>query len=228
MPLVRGVSAHAYRLAARLYRGTFGRGPTADRFARSLTGWVRQVGRFSDLASPVAIDGAVPVFVPGLKVEVTADPRELQEMWRLVRRAWENLGHTRPLHSVLTDSRYLPGCMQDAEADFWQSGESEATVVAGYLTDLGLVKLKDAALLEYGCGVGRVTVPIAGLVRQVTGYDLSEPHLKLARERAAHSGCSNIRLVLLNNPIDTEFEPCDIFYSRIVLQHNPPPIIGMC
>jgi SAM-dependent methyltransferase len=223
---VRWVGAHAYWLAARVYRGTVGRRPSADRIARSLIGWVRHVGTAPDLASPVAIDGAVPVFVPRLRVEVAAGPRELEQMWSLVRRAWESLGQERPFHSVLTEDRYMPGHVSEAEAHFWQSGESEATVLAGYLADLGLVRLHDAALLEYGCGVGRVTVPLAGLVRQVTAYDLSEPHLKLARERAALSGRRNVRMILLDNPIDTDFEPCDIFYSRIVLQHNPPPIIG--
>jgi SAM-dependent methyltransferase len=226
MASVGRAGARAYRLAARLYRGTLGRSSQADRVARSFVDWVRQVGRLSDLTCPVAVDGALPVFVPKLEVETSARPDELRQMWNVVRQAWESLGKERPFHSVLTEDHYLPRQLDEAQAQFWQSGEIEAGALAGYLADLGLVKLNDASLLEYGCGVGRVTVPLAGLVKQVTAYDLSEPHLKLARKRAALSGRSNVRIVLLDNPIDTDFEPCDIFYSRIVLQHNPPPIIA--
>jgi SAM-dependent methyltransferase len=223
---MRQLSAHAYRLAARAYRHTLGRNPATDRFARGVIDRFRESRWVRNLASPLAVDGALPVFLPLLAIETTASPQELRDMWTQTRQAWERLGSERPFHSVLTEPRYLPGTFADAEPEFWRSGESEATVLAGYLADLGLLKLEDTSALEYGCGVGRVTVPLAGHVRTMTAYDLSAPHLALARERAALMGRSNVRLVLLENPLGAEFDSCDLFYSRIVLQHNPPPIIG--
>jgi SAM-dependent methyltransferase len=223
---MRQLSKHAYRLATRAYRHTLGRNPATDRIARGVIARFRESRWVSNLASPLAVDGALPVFLPQLAIETTASPQELREMWTQTRQAWEQLGSERPFHSVLTEPRYLPGTFAEAERDFWQSGESEASVLAGYLADLGLLKLENASALEYGCGVGRVTVPLAGHVRTMTAYDLSAPHLALARERAALMGRSNVRLVLLENPLGAEFDSCDLFYSRIVLQHNPPPIIG--
>jgi SAM-dependent methyltransferase len=223
---MRQLSAQAYRLASHAYRHTLGRHPATDRVARSVIDRVRQSRWVRSLASPLAVDGALPVFLPKLTIETMASPQELREMWTQTRQAWERLGSERPFHSVLTEPRYLPGTFADAEREFWQSGESEATMLAGYLADLGLIKLEDASALEYGCGVGRVTVPLAGYLRNVTACDLSAPHLALARERAALMGRNNVRLLLLENPIEAEFAPCDLFYSRIVLQHNPPPIIG--
>src|SRR5262249_3864755 len=120
----------------------------------------------------------------------------------------------------------LPARFAESEIEFWRSGETEANILAGYLADLGLMQLDEASVLEYGCGVGRVTMPLAEKARQGTAYDFSEPHLALARKRAAALGRTNVQLMQLDNPLDVAFEPCDLFYSRIVLQHNPPPLIG--
>jgi len=220
------LAAQAYRMAARVYRGTLGRNQHTDRVTRRVVDWVRQVGRLRDLASPVAVGGALPVFLPKLEVETSAKPQELQDMWKAVRRAWERLGSDQPFHSVLTEARYLPGRFAESEAEFWRSGETEANVLAGYLANLGLLRLGDASVLEYGCGVGRVTMALADQARQVNAYDFSESHLALARERGTALGRTNVRLMLIDSPLDIAFEPCDLFYSRIVLQHNPPPIIG--
>lgn len=219
-------TARAYRMARRIYRSTLGCSPSADRVARSAVDWIRQTGTLRDLTSPVSIDGDLPVFLPKLEIETSAKPQELHDMWREVRRAWERLGGERPFHSVLTQPRYLPTRFASSEDEFWRSGESEAYVLADYLADHGMARLRDASVVEYGCGVGRVTMPLAGLVGQLTAYDLSEPHLKLAQARAAQLARTNVRLVLLTSPLAAEFAPCDLFYSRIVLQHNPPPIIG--
>jgi hypothetical protein len=53
-----------------------------------------------------------------------------------------------------------------------------------------------------------------------------EPAERLrAIERALALGRTNIRLIALGD-LPAAFEPCDAFYSKIVLQHNPPPLIG--
>jgi len=53
-----------------------------------------------------------------------------------------------------------------------------------------------------------------------------EPAERLrAIERSLALGRTNIRLIALGD-LPAAFEPCDAFYSKIVLQHNPPPLIG--
>jgi SAM-dependent methyltransferase len=142
-----------------------------------------------------------------------------------VRLTWESLGDERPFHSVLTEQQYLPDRIGETEAQFWESGRAEAEQLAHYLGSIGFASSKDLTVIEYGCGVGRVTVPLAAIANEVIGYDISEPHLKLARQRALALGRTNIRLIALGD-LPAAFEPCDAFYSKIVLQHNPPPIIG--
>src|SRR5262249_40413585 len=142
------LAARAYRMAAQVYRGTLGRNQAADRVTRRIVDWVRQVGQLRNLASPVAIAGALPVFLPKLEVETSAKPQELRDMWQEVRRAWERLGGDRPFHSVLTEARYLPARFAESEIEFWRSGETEANGLAGHLAALGLMQLDEASVFE--------------------------------------------------------------------------------
>jgi 2-polyprenyl-3-methyl-5-hydroxy-6-metoxy-1,4-benzoquinol methylase len=166
-----------------------------------------------------------PVFMPRLAVETTSDPDDLRELWARTRRAWEKLGERRPYHSVLTDERYAPEKFDEFEPEFWQSGEDEAAQLAGYLADIRSARLADAVVLDFGCGVGRVTIPLARMARSVVGYDISERHLGIARARASALGLDNVRLFAIGEGLPTALERCDVFFSRIVLQHNPPPVI---
>jgi SAM-dependent methyltransferase len=166
-----------------------------------------------------------PILMPRLCINTSADPDELRRLWQRVRLAWEGLGERQPFHSVLTQDRFLPSGLSESETQFWETGEIEAQRIADYLAD-GHMKLAEATVLEFGCGVGRVTIPLAALSGRVVAYDISEPHLALGRARAAALGRTNIRMIAIGDALPDEFAACEVFYSRIVLQHNPPPVIG--
>jgi SAM-dependent methyltransferase len=176
--------------------------------------------RASGLAPP-------PVLMPRLRIDTSATADELRRLWQRVRLAWESLGERRPFHSVLTEDRFLPSALSESEKKFWETGDIEAQQLADYLAGADHIKLADATVLEFGCGVGRVAIPLAALSGRVIAYDISEPHLALGRARAAALGRTNIRMIAIGDALPGEFEACDVFYSRIVLQHNPPPIIGL-
>jgi 2-polyprenyl-3-methyl-5-hydroxy-6-metoxy-1,4-benzoquinol methylase len=155
----------------------------------------------------------LPVFTPPLKVDTSADADALRQLWQNVRLTWESLGDERPFHSVLTEQQYSPDRIGESEAQFWESGRAEAEQLAHYLRSIGFASCKDLTVIEYGCGVGRVTVPLAAIAKEVIGYDISDPHLKLARQRALALGRTNIRLITLGD-LPAAFEPCDVFIQR--------------
>ena len=79
--------------------------------------------------------------------------------------------------------------------------------------------------MEYGCGVGRCTVWLARRFRRVVAFDISQPHLDAARVATAARGIDNVEFVLVRGPDDlSALNGADVFYSILVLQHNPPPI----
>jgi trans-aconitate methyltransferase len=81
--------------------------------------------------------------------------------------------------------------------------------------------------MEYGCGVGRVTPHLAAMFSRLIGVDISASHLVLATQSVKRSGVANAELRLATPPDFGMAEPIDLWFSRLVLQHNPPPIMAM-
>jgi SAM-dependent methyltransferase len=60
----------------------------------------------------------------------------------------------------------------------------------------------------------------------VIGLDISAGNLEICRAYLQQTGKSNAEARLIHSLMDFEELPaCDVFFSLIVLQHNPPPII---
>jgi SAM-dependent methyltransferase len=164
---------------------------------------------------------ALPLDLPANPVEVAVSPATLEALLAHVRRTWERLGAERPHHSVLTVPRFLPDALEANEPEFWASGEREAAVLERILARHGVARLERLALTELGCGVGRLTGPLARRFASVAAYDISAPHLEIARTRARNATFHQLR------DLPIRFEPADVFYSWIVLQHNPPPVMAL-
>ena len=80
--------------------------------------------------------------------------------------------------------------------------------------------------LELGCGVGRVTGSLAKRFATVTAVDISAAHLRVAQDYLNGQRLSNVSYRHLEAIEDVSRLPdFDVFYSRIVLQHNPPPVM---
>jgi SAM-dependent methyltransferase len=164
--------------------------------------------------------------LPPLRIDWRATPSQLEAAWSKVRTTWEHLGKARPHFSVLTNPHFLPEKIDRSIDRFWSSGEAEVKGIERALARHGLPKdLSGLACVEYGCGVGRVSVPLARRFGKVHAYDISAAHLALAKARAAECGQSNVRFHQCKGSPRGVLEGCDFFYSRIVFQHNPPPII---
>ena len=91
-------------------------------------------------------------------------------------------------------------------------------------TGIDIRKLK--SVLELGCGVGRSTIWLAEVFPQVFAADVSAPHLRIAAEAATAFRRRNIEFLHVDSIARlAELPAFDAFFSIIVLQHNPPPLI---
>ena len=160
------------------------------------------------------------------EVDSNATEEELAACVAAVRAAWTHLGAVKPHFSVLTDARYLPGASAKDLDDLWHSGEAEAATVERTLRRHGFTNLADKTCVELGCGVGRVTLGLAKRFAVVNGYDISTGHLLVARARATRDQVRNAIFRWCKDRVIPDLERCDVFYSRIVFQHNPPPVIA--
>ena len=116
---------------------------------------------------------------------------------------------------MLTDPRFLRANLtDDARREFFATGDSD---VDALLDTIGAEAPSTA--LDFGCGVGRLTLALARRVASVTGCDIAPGMVAEARRNAATLGVTNAEFVTsLDALADRRF---DLVCSLIVFQHIP-------
>lgn len=136
-----------------------------------------------------------------------------------VKDVYEKWGREDPLYAVLTrkDRR---GNRWDTEA-FFARGREEVRDVLDYLEGLELA-VQPGHALDFGCGVGRVTLALADHFEKVVGVDIAESMVERARDFNPHG--ERVRYLVNSEPDLALFDDgtFDFVYSNIVLQHIPP------
>ena len=165
---------------------------------------------------------------PAMSTQASFSPTERRAMWDHIADVWSNFGDTDPFWSVLTEERWRARNMENAAilASFYETGEGEVRRLEAWMKRNGLHLGPDAICAEYGCGVGRITHALARRFNRTVALDISPPHLEAARSRLFDQGIKNVEFVLVRDEADLDqLAGADLFYSIIVLQHNPPPIM---
>jgi SAM-dependent methyltransferase len=130
---------------------------------------------------------------------------------------WERFAQTDPLWAICADPRKREGRWQESE--FFESGRREIATVLQCLSSMGLTPANDAPVLDFGCGVGRLTRALAGHFTECHGVDIAPTMIEKAR--AYHQAEPRCRFHL-NESSDLRIFPDGRFgfiYSSIVLQH---------
>jgi SAM-dependent methyltransferase len=159
-------------------------------------------------------------------IATDADPEGLALMTNHIRAVWSRYGREEAYYSVLTNPAFLRERVgvHDIET-FYATGLAELDGFERVCRRNGLEPDPRWSIFELGCGVGRVGEAFASRYQSYAGADISADHLAIARRRFAERGWSNTRLLLLE-PFLAGDLTYDVFFSVIVLQHNPPPIMS--
>lgn len=136
---------------------------------------------------------------------------------------WEEFAADDPYFSVLTDPEFR-GAADKAEARqrFFASGEGFVESLFGRIANCGGSHFAEWQALDFGCGVGRLLVPMAKRCHSVTGVDVSPSMLKEAATVLAGADISNARLFSTDQFLHEPHGSYDLVNSFIVLQHIPP------
>ena len=157
------------------------------------------------------------------QIETSASEEELAVLFGQMEAAWRRLGEESPYHSVLASQATGPRG-SDVEA-FRASGRAEVEALMRTLERSGPLPAH-ATLLEVGCGMGRMTIPLATRFERVVAMDISASHLAAARAYAEEAGVRNAEFRLLQSVDALAAGAFDIVLCFQVLQHNPPPVIA--
>ena len=139
-----------------------------------------------------------------------------------LQRTWDELGRTDPLWAVLSLPDKRGGRWELDE--FLATGVREIDEVLAKVEALGLGPVFGKAL-DFGCGVGRLTQPLAARFQEATGVDIAPSMIERAKSINVHG--DRCRYVLNDRDdlgifSDGSF---DFIYSSITLQHMPRPLM---
>lgn len=166
--------------------------------------------------------------LPASIVQSEVADTDLAALWRHIAIQWAQLGVEDPYWSVASTEEYRSHNMSHQEVvdRFYASGKSDLDRLLAYLGRNGLALPSGGICVDFGCGLGRVTLWLAQHCEKVIACDVSDAHLALARRNLAERGVDNVEFVHIADMADLKrLHGADFFHSIIVLQHNPPPII---
>lgn len=134
---------------------------------------------------------------------------------------WNELCQYDPLWAILTDENKKDGKWDKNE--FFKTGEHEIDDIIKYINSFGL-NINTERALDFGCGVGRLTLPLANYFKEVHGVDISQSYIDLADE---YNDSKEKVLYHVNESYDLKLFPdyyFDFIYTNITLQHIKPSI----
>jgi len=136
-----------------------------------------------------------------------------------MKKEWNERTKMNPLFVIATDH-------SETEEDFWNSGIDECNDILGINTERyqKIIENKDTSsmnVLEIGCGIGRILIPMRKIFGNVTGIDISSEMVQLGQKYV--SDIPNCSIVENNGTDLAEFSDnsFDFCYSFIVFQHIP-------
>jgi ubiquinone/menaquinone biosynthesis C-methylase UbiE len=136
-----------------------------------------------------------------------------------MKKEWNERTKMNPLFVIATDH-------SDTEEDFWNSGIGECDDILGINTERfkKIIENKETSkmnILEIGCGIGRILIPMSKFFGSVIGIDISSEMVQLGQKYV--SDIPNCNIVENNGTDLAEFSDnsFDFCYSFIVFQHIP-------
>jgi SAM-dependent methyltransferase len=136
--------------------------------------------------------------------------------------SWENWGKKNPYYGVLTDDKFRRENLNDElKAEFMGTGRLHVErVLAMAGRHCGALTSRKSAL-DFGCGVGRLVLPLAGIFERVTGVDISSAMLKVAEQNCAERGIHNVEFARSDDGLTQVNGKFDFIHCYLVLQHVP-------
>ena len=132
---------------------------------------------------------------------------------------WDSHAKTDPLWAILSDPSKVGRGWNLQE--FMATGRREVSLLMYQIRALSL-SVDRAAALDFGCGVGRLTQPLAQYFESVIGVDVSPEMIRLAEQ--INSNPDRVRYVCNVRPDLSVFaaNQFTFMYSNVVLQHIEP------
>jgi SAM-dependent methyltransferase len=139
-------------------------------------------------------------------------------MTRDTDRDWEVIAEHNPFFGVLSNEQFLGRSLPDHVLDeFYATGEADVAHVAAMVERATGGPPPTGVVLDFGCGVGRLSLALARRADRVIAVDVAEAMLAVGREQAARQGVRNVEFTATLPQVEVDW-----VNSLIVFQHIPP------
>ncbi|MGI0489680.1 class I SAM-dependent methyltransferase [Pantanalinema rosaneae CENA516] len=137
-------------------------------------------------------------------------------------RVWEYYGQQDPYYGVLTWDEYKRENLDAAAIErFFASGQSYIDLVLQTIHQHLDPEFCPTRALDFGCGVGRLVIPLAAICQSAIGVDISTAMLQEAERNCQRFGVSNVELLQSDDQLSQLQGSFDLINSFIVFQHIP-------
>ena len=136
---------------------------------------------------------------------------------------WEYFGKKCPYYGVVSWERFRPESFDaQAKTEFFETGEKYIGRLFEVIAEKVQADFKPRRPLDFGCGVGRLLIPLAKRCGTATGIDVSPSMRKEAETNCRQAGFDNISLSASVEELLAKGAKFDFINSFIVFQHIPP------
>ena len=135
---------------------------------------------------------------------------------------WDEFGRIDPLWAILTDPSKTNNRWDPQE--FFATGEDEIDCLMDHMDHVATLppSLRRGRALDFGCGIGRLTLALCKHFEQCIGVDIAPSMIELARKYNRFGDRCQYHVNAANDLRMFEDGWFDFIYSNIVLQHIPP------
>jgi SAM-dependent methyltransferase len=134
---------------------------------------------------------------------------------------WERYGQIDPYYGVVSVERFKSeNLTEGAIEEFFDSGRAHLDEVLETIRRHVDPDFAPQSALDFGCGVGRMVIPLSSIAERVVGLDVSEAMIAEARKNVQERGTGEVRFYQQASEIPVG-ERFDLIHSFIVFQHIP-------
>lgn len=135
---------------------------------------------------------------------------------------WERFGKQDPYFGAVSYDRFRrENLNEQTKSEFFQSGENHIDFIVKAIRQHLDADFNPGRCLDFGCGVGRLVIPMARRFKEVVGVDISKSMLQEARQNCQEYDIENVAFVESDDELSKLDGKFDFIHSLIVFQHIP-------
>lgn len=136
---------------------------------------------------------------------------------------WEQYGKNDPYFGVVSHDEFKANSNESIDKDrFFNGGNDYVSNIHKKIEKFIGSPFRPKKSIDFGCGVGRLLIPISSFSHNALGIDVSESMLKEAEKNCNSHDVSNVDFLHSEDCAGLEENEFDFIHSFIVFQHIPP------